>query len=255
MATEIELFRCLDTNVGILVRDTETGEVAAVDAPDGAAILAVLERKNWPLNHILITHAHADHIQGIDALRKAHECRVIAPEKSRELVQRADLWVGDGDIVRVGALHFEVMATPGHSQDHVSYRLEEEKQAFIGDVLFVMGCGRVFAGDYKGMWHSLQRLSHMPDETLLYCGHDYALNNGRFALQVEPDNEDIKQRMQEVEAARDKVKIFMPTTLGDEKKTNPFLREHLPQVAAMVDKNPEEPERVFRALRDWKDSF
>lgn len=255
MLTEIELFRCLDTNIGILIRDGETGEVAAIDAPDAEATLKVLEQKQWPLHHLLITHSHSDHIQGLDALRKARDFRVIAPEKSRELIQRADLWIDEGDVVRVGNLHFNVLATPGHSRDHVSYWLKENNIAFVGDVLFVMGCGRVFSGDYSGMWTSLQRLNLLPDTTQIYCGHDYAVKNAQFAHEVEPDNEIIKKRLDNILEKQVKKDIIMPTTLAEERDTNPFLRTNQKTVADSVNLDSAHSEAVFKALRDWKDRF
>ncbi|MDR1827023.1 MAG: hydroxyacylglutathione hydrolase [Methylobacteriaceae bacterium] len=255
MPIEIEQFRCLETNIGLLFRDTESDEVAAVDAPDADAVRAALERRNWELRHIFVTHSHPDHIQGIDGLRRHYACRVVAPEKSRELVREADLWIDEGDVVRVGGTHFHVLATPGHCTDHVAYWAKALNIAFVGDVLFAVGCGRVFGGNYAAMYNSLQRVKAMPDETQVYFGHDYAVNNGRFALAAEPGNADLTARLKLVDETKKAGKLFSPVTLADEKRTNPFLRTDAPAVAAMVKLSPTDGEAVFRALRDWKDRF
>lgn len=252
---ETVLFRCLETNVGILIKDNETGEVAAIDIPDAQAVHNVLTEKKWNLDHILITHSHSDHVQGLEKLQKLYDCRVVAPEKSIELIKKADLWVGEGDIIRVGDLHFTILATLGHSQDHITYWLEQEAKVFVGDVLFVMGCGRVFGGDYKGMWSSLERLMQLPDYTEVYCGHDYSLSNGRFALSIEPHNKDIEKRLHQAEEMAKVNEFIMPTTLLEEKKTNPFLRVFEPEIAQALGMEMAQPEDIFKTLRDRKDHF
>ncbi len=255
MSLEIVTFPCLDTNIGILLRETETGNVAAIDAPDADTIDAELKKRNWTLNHILITHSHSDHVQGVPALIKRHSCRVIAPAKAQELLKQADLWVGEGDKIRIGNLRAAVLATPGHCQDHLSYWFESIETLFAGDCLFAMGCGRVFGGNYRAMWASLQRLAGLPEATRVYFGHDYALANGRFALAAEPENAALQARVAVAETVRAVGRMFISSTIGDEKQTNPFLRTSLPQIAQKVDLENGDPVAVFKALRDWKDRF
>ncbi len=256
MSLEIAVFPCLDTNIGILLRETETGKVASIDAPDANAVEAELQKRKWRLDHILITHCHSDHVQGLDVLKKRYNCRVVAPSKGRDLLKTADLWVSEGDKLRLGSLQTVVLATPGHCQDHVVYWFESAGTLFAGDCLFALGCGRVFGGDFQAMWTSLQKLADLPDETKLYYGHDYALANGRFAIAVEPDNAALQERIAQAKAERDAGRLFVPSTIGEEKRTNPFLRANLPSIAHAAGMGAnDDPADVFKALREWKDRF
>ena len=256
MSLEIAVFPCLETNIGILLRETETGKVASVDAPDADAIEAELQKRKWRLDHILITHCHSDHVQGLDDLQKKYNCRVVAPSKGRDLLKTADLWVGEGDRIRLGCLQTIVLSTPGHCRDHVAYWFESASTLFAGDCLFALGCGRVFGGDFQAMWASLQKLADLPDETKLYYGHDYAAANGRFAIAAEPDNAALQKRIEQIQAEHEAGRLFVPSTIGEEKQTNPFLRAALPSLARAVDLDTDEdPSIVFKALREWKDRF
>ena len=194
MPAQIHAFRCLDDNIGALVRDSATGACAAIDAPEERAILTALHETGWSLTDILVTHRHADHIQGIEPLKRRTGCRVVAPAKAAGQVPEMDLAVREGDTVSVGDLRAHVWETPGHCADHVSYWFETERVVFAADVLFTLGCGRVFEGAYSEMWHSLQRLAGLPDDVRVYCGHDYTLSNARFALAAEPANEALQRR-------------------------------------------------------------
>jgi len=137
----------------------------------------------------------------------------------------------------------------------VSYILPSLQAAFVGDVLFTLGCGRVFGGDYEGMWRSISRLLALPDETLVYCGHDYTLSNGRFALAVDPENGRLQERIAEAQSLADKGSFLIPARLGDERVTNPFLRADKMVIARSVGKENATPLEVFRALREWKNNF
>lgn len=255
MPVEIKVFRCLADNIGVLVRDAASGVCIAVDAPDADAVAAQLDNDGWRLTDILVTHSHADHVQGIPALKNRFGCRVIAPLKAGDGVPDADERVSEGSSLTIGPFDFEVWETPGHCADHVSYILQSEGSAFVGDVLFTLGCGRVFGGDYQSMWRSLLRLRSLPDDTLLFCGHDYTLSNGRFALAVDPENARLKERMAEAELLSQRNRFMVPAKLGDEKATNPFLRVEDPAVVRAVGRENASPFEVFRALREWKNNF
>jgi hydroxyacylglutathione hydrolase len=148
-----------------------------------------------------------------------------------------------------------VWETPGHCADHVSYWFAADRALFAGDTLFTLGCGRMFEGTYAGFWHSLQRLAGLPDEARVYCGHDYTLSNARFALAADPDNAALKARAGDAEDARAQGRFLVPTTIGQEKATNPFLRAGEPALAKSVDKEGAGPVEVFQALREWKNRF
>ena len=252
MAADIHIFKCLQDNIGALIRDPATGACAAVDAPEEAAILAALEETGWTLTDIIVTHSHWDHVQGLEALKSRFGCRIVAPAKAGDLAEIADTTVSEGDTIMVGEMSAKVMETPGHCADHVVYWFETDQLLAAGDVMFVMGCGRVFGDDYGGLWQSLQRLRALPDETTVIVGHDYTLSNAHFALKADRGNAVLQKRVHEAEAAAKEKRLFGLTTIGDERATNPFLRGRVPEIAASVDLQGAPEAVVFRALREWK---
>jgi len=254
MSAQIHAFLCLQDNIGVLIHDPNTGACAAIDAPEEAPILAALTETGWRLTDILVTHRHSDHVQAVEALRGRTGCRVLAPWKAREQVPQADAYLREGDTVQVGGLQAQVWETPGHCSDHVSYWFEAEGVLFAADTLFTLGCGRVLDGSYSDLWSSLQRLAALPPETRVYCGHDYTLSNARFALAADPENEALKARAREAESATPGLRLI-PTTIGHERATNPFLRAGEPALARSVDLEGAAPEAVFQALREWKNRF
>ena len=256
MTAEIHAFRCLDDNIGVLVRDPATGACAAIDAPEEAAVVAALDEKGWRLTEILVTHRHADHVQGIDGLKRRYGgLRVTAPDKARNEVPGADRYVREGDRVTVGNLEAEVWDTPGHCRDHISYWFAGEGALFAGDTIFTLGCGRVMDSTYAQMWASLERFARLPDDARVYSGHDYTIANARFALAVEPDNAALKARAAEADAAKAQGRFLIPSTIAAEKATNPFLRARESAVARAVKLEGAEPVAVFQALREWKNRF
>jgi len=255
MPAEIRVFRCLSDNIGALVHDPATGACAAVDAPEEAPIVTALDEAGWTLSEIIVTHRHADHVQGIEGLKRRFGCRVVAPEKARGQVPAVDDYVREGDTVRVGELAAHVWETPGHCRDHIAYWFAADRALFAGDTLFTLGCGRMFEGTYAEFWHSLQRLAALPDEARVYCGHDYTLSNARFALAVEPDNAALKTRAKEAEQAKAEGRFLVPSTIGQEKAANPFLRAGELSVAKAVHKEGAAPVEVFQSLREWKNTF
>lgn len=255
MPAEIRVFRCLSDNIGALVHDPATGACAAVDAPEEGPIVQALDEAGWTLTEIIVTHRHADHVQGVEALKARTGCRVVAPEKARGEVPAVDAYVREGDTVRVGELSAHVWETPGHCQDHVAYWFAADRALFSGDTLFTLGCGRVMESTHAQMWSSLRRLAALPDAARVYSGHDYVLSNGRFALAVEPDNAALKARLAEAEEAKAQGRFLIPSTIAEEKATNPFLRAGEPAVQRAVKMEGAEPVKVFQALREWKNRF
>ncbi|WP_295848080.1 hydroxyacylglutathione hydrolase [Tardiphaga sp.] len=252
MAAEIRLFPCLSDNFGYLIHDPQSGATASIDAPDARPIIEVLRREGWKLTDILITHHHADHVGGVKELKQTYDCRVTAPHDQKVAIQDVDIRVGEDDFVQVGALIARVLETPGHTLDHVSYVFDSERALFAADTLFSIGCGRVFEGTYPMMWQSLLRLRELPDDFRLYCGHEYTAANVKFALGIEPHNEALKARAEEVTRLRAAGKPTIPVLLGDEKKTNLFLRADDPAVAAAVRLKGFSADDVFAELRERK---
>lgn len=254
MTAHIRQVLARSDNFAVLLHDPASGATAAIDAPEADAIEDMLAATGWRLSHILVTHEHFDHVEGIEPLKRKYDCRVIAPAKATR-VPLVDQTVTDGDVVSVGNVALTVLETPGHCPDHVAYWSQADGVVFVGDTLFALGCGRMFNSTPSEFWASLQKLAALPDETKVYCGHEYTLANARFALSVDPDNPALRARASEVEALRANGQMTLPTTIGIERATNPFLRvedqaikERLGMVGAVASD-------VFAELRERKNRF
>jgi len=252
MAAEIRAFTCLSDNFGYLIHDPETGATASIDAPEAAPIIRQLETEGWQLTDILITHHHHDHVGGVAELKQKYGCRVVAPQDKSTSIANVDQRIVHGDVVKIGALLARILETPGHTLDHVSYVFDSEKALFAADTLFSIGCGRVFEGTYPMMWESLLKLRALPDDFRLYCGHEYTASNVKFALTVESDNPALNARADEVTRLRAANKPTIPALLGDEKKTNPFLRADDPAIAIKLRLKGASAVEVFAELRERK---
>lgn len=253
MPLEIRQFPCLSDNYGYLVRDAATGAVACVDTPDAAVILRELERSGWGrLDLILNTHWHPDHAGGNAAVAAATGAKVVAPEAERERIAHADRWVAEGDAVDLGDTTFQVLDTRGHTRGHVSYVSDADRVAFVGDTMFALGCGRLFEGTAEQMWRSLSRLAELPDDTRVFCAHEYTASNARFALSID-DSPALADRAAAVFAARERGEPTVPTTIAAEKATNPFLRA--PRIARAQGWEAADDVEAFARVRAAKDAF
>ncbi len=230
--------------------------VIVVDPGTAAPVLDRLAAQQWEPAAILITHHHYDHVDGVEALRARFSVPVFGPRGT------VDRWTGQGGRAldegdHLDALGLRVLATPGHTRDHLSY--VGQGVVFCGDTLFAGGCGRLFEGTPEEMYRSLEKLRALPDDTRICCAHEYTLANLRFARQVEPDNDALARRLEETEAMRREGKPTVPSRLGLEKQTNPFLRCHEPAVHAAAERfcrrRLSSPAQVFAVIRYWKDNF
>ncbi len=255
MPAQLHLFLCIKDNFGVLVHDPETGATAAIDAPEAAAVEATLQATGWRLTDILVTHHHGDHTAGIVELKERHSCRVTGPRNEAARIPALDHPVGEGDTIAVGALRARVLDTPGHTAGHVTYWFADDQIAFAGDTLFSIGCGRVIEGTAAMMWQSLAKLRALPESTRIYCGHEYTDANIRFALTIEPDNAALRARADQVRHQLAAGKPTVPTTIGDEKRANPFLRADVPEVAAAVSLTGRPAAEVFAEIRERKNKF
>jgi hydroxyacylglutathione hydrolase len=255
MALLIEQFPCRSDNFGVLIHDPRSGLTASIDAPEEAPIRAKLAEKKWHLAQIFTTHHHADHVEGNLPLKADFDCVVTGPTGEAAAIPGIDKTVSEGDKIEFGDFSIEVIETPGHTLGHVSYWIPSQKVAFVADTLFAMGCGRVIEGTPAMMWNSLEKLLALPDDTTVYCGHEYTLANARFALTIEPGNPDLVARAKAVEKLRAAGKPTLPTTIALEKKTNPFLRVDEPAVRELLGMVDASPAEVFAEIRGRKDRF
>jgi hydroxyacylglutathione hydrolase len=247
MPLAVRQFPCLSDNYGFLVRDEESGKTACIDTPDAAAVEAALADAGWGLDLILNTHWHADHAGGNAALKAATGARILGPAEVRRIAPLDEV-VGDEDVVWLGATAFDVIACGGHTLGHLAYFAPDAHVAFVGDTLFALGCGRLFEGDAEQMWQSLQRLAGLPDDTVVYCAHEYTAGNARFALSVDADPA-LAARAAAVFEARARGEPTVPTTIALERATNPFLR------APLLAPDAGSPAQAFARIRAAKDAF
>jgi hydroxyacylglutathione hydrolase len=255
MPAQTRLFLCLKDNFGVLVHDPASGATAAIDAPEAAPVEAALKATGWKLTDILVTHHHRDHTGGIAELKERHRCRVVAPEAEADSIPEVNETVRENDIVRVGGLQARVIETPGHTAGHIAYVFAAEKLAFAGDTLFSIGCGRVLEGSAETMWQSLLKLRALPDDTRVFCGHEYTAANIRFAKTIEPGNAALAVREREVTKLIAAKKPTIPSTIGEEKAANPFLRADVPEVAKAVGLAGKPAWQVFAEIRERKNRF
>ncbi|MFN0217179.1 MAG: hydroxyacylglutathione hydrolase [Hyphomicrobium sp.] len=243
---------CLSDNYCVLVHAPETGETAAIDAPEAAPIKAAVAARNWRLTRIFTTHHHHDHTNGNLELKGHYGCAITGPEAEAERIPGITATVTAATGASFAGQKIEILETPGHTLGHVTYYLPAEATAFTGDTLFSLGCGRMFEGDARTMYASLCRIAALPDETAIYCGHEYTVSNGRFARSIEPENEALAARWTEIEALRAAGRPTLPTTLAVEKATNPFLRTGSTAIRARLGLEGAEDWQVFARLRELK---
>jgi hydroxyacylglutathione hydrolase len=224
MPLEIELLPILGDNYCFLLHEPKQDVMAVVDPGAAVPVAARLEERGGRLDWILITHHHADHTGGVLELKQRYGCRVAGPAAEAEKVPGLDLPLNEGDNFALGAEPATIIATPGHTKGHISFHFPESKAVFCGDTLFALGCGRLFEGDAQTMWTSLEKLMALSDATRVYCGHEYTSSNARFALSVDAKNKQLQSRAAAIEALRAQNEPTVPSTIGLERSTNPFVR-------------------------------
>jgi hydroxyacylglutathione hydrolase len=252
-ALDIELVPCLADNYAYLVHDADAGLTAVVDPSEPEPVKEALARHGWRLTHILNTHHHFDHTGGNVPLKELTGAKVVGPEKDRDRIPGIDEGVGEDAPWRFGARDVRALEIPAHTRAHIAFVFDDA--AFTGDTMFAMGCGRLFEGTPAMMWASLSKLTALPDATRVYCGHEYTQSNGRFALTLEPGNAALVKRMREVDALRAKGAATIPSTIGLEKETNPFLRPSSPEIRHALGLFHAGDVEVFAEMRKRKDNF
>jgi hydroxyacylglutathione hydrolase len=248
---KIEIIPCLSDNYAYLIKQGEG--CAVLDPSEAAPVQRALQRLGWQPQFILNTHHHNDHVGGNLALKRAYGAKVVGPGKDRARIPGLDIGVDERSGWNFAGQPVQVLEVPGHTRGAIAFVMADN--AFTGDTLFAMGCGRLFEGDAPMMWASLSKLMHLPDATRIYCGHEYTENNGRFALTVEPGNPQLATRMTDVKAKRRDNCPTIPSTMGLEKQTNPFLRPYSQEIRQTLGMEKESDVAVFAEIRRRKDHF
>jgi hydroxyacylglutathione hydrolase len=255
MTLAIDIIPALQDNYVYLLREPNSGQVAAVDPSVAPPVEAALKARGWRLTHILNTHHHHDHTGGNLALKQAHGCKVVGPLADRERIPGIDVALAEDESFALGSAKARVIDIPGHTRGHIAFHFAADKALFCGDTLFAMGCGRLFEGTPAQMWSSLNKLKALPGDTRVYCGHEYTQANARFALTVDPGNAALAARARAVDALRAAGKVTLPALMADELATNPFLRADRPEVQRGVGMAGADPVAVFTEVRERKNRF
>ncbi|MBK8907297.1 MAG: hydroxyacylglutathione hydrolase [Rhodospirillales bacterium] len=245
----------LSDNYVYLAREPENDVCACVDPAVAEPVLRALDRLGWRLTHILNTHHHGDHVGGNLELKRATGCTIVGNAADADRIPGIDVEVRDGGTFRLGTENARIIDVSGHTRGHIAYWFEASRVLFCGDTLFSLGCGRLFEGTPAEMWASLRKLRDLPDDTAVYCAHEYTLSNAAFALAVDPDNSALRARAEEVRALRAVNRPTVPSTIGAERAANPFLRadaDDLQQAAGLAGRDPVS---AFAEIRRRKDRF
>jgi hydroxyacylglutathione hydrolase len=255
MALTVDLVPCLSDNYAYVLHDSADRLCAVVDPSEPGPVKRALAARGLKLTHILNTHHHFDHTGGNVPLKEEFGAVIVGPAKDRERIPGIDIGVEESAPWQFGAHTARILEIPAHTRAHIAFAFEEDNIVFTGDTLFAMGCGRLFEGTPQMMWASLSKLMQLADEMRVYCGHEYTLSNGRFALSVEPNNTHLQARMKDVERLRAQSQPTIPSTMGLEKKTNPFLRPDSPEIRKTLGLEAADDVAVFGELRRRKDVF
>lgn len=250
---EVHQFPCLSDNYGYLLHDSASNETVCIDTPDADAYMREATAKGWQITQIWNTHWHPDHAGGNEAIKAATGCTVTAPAGDAAKIAAVDRTVAGGDTAHIGEYAANVIDVGGHTMGHIAYYLPDAAIAFVGDSVFALGCGRMFEGKPDQFWASLSRIRALPDETLLYCAHEYTQANARFALHADPENTELQAYSQEINERRAKGEPTIPARLSREIATNPFLRADKAEIRTRWGGGS--PVETFAALRSAKDSF
>ena len=251
---KIEIISCLSDNYSYLIHDEVSNTVAIIDPSEFKTCDKIIKKYN-KLDFILNTHHHADHVNGNLELKKKYNSKILGFSQDKRRIPGIDILLEENQKQKIGNLEFEVIFIPGHTKGHIAFFFSKEKIAFTGDTLFSLGCGRVFEGTHEEMFYSLNKIKNLPPDTKIYCGHEYTKSNLNFCLAYDPQNTFLKEKAIDIQKKLNSNLPTIPTILGQEIKTNIFLRCNDPEIKLALDLKDSSEVEVFSKLRDLKDSF
>ena len=251
----IEIIPCLNDNYSYLICDEDTNTVGIIDPSEFSACDKVIDKHYKKLDFILNTHHHYDHVGGNEDLKKKYNSTIIGFEGDKNRIPGIDKILSDAQEFKIGSLNFTTIFIPGHTKGHIAIYFKKEKVVFTGDTLFSLGCGRVFEGTYEQMFNSLTKLKNLPLDTKIYCGHEYTYKNLEFCLKFNPNNNFLKKKKTTIELNLKSRKPTIPSTIGDEIRTNIFFRHDDPDVKKAINLENSSDLEIFTKLRDLKDNF
>ena len=252
---EINIINALSDNYIYVIRNESKNITSVVDPGESTPVINFLRNKGWHLDEIVNTHHHHDHVGGNFQLLEIYKSKLIAPMYDKGRISSIDVLVSDNDLINIAGTKTRVIHTPGHTSGHVCFFMANEKCLFSGDTMFYLGCGRVFEGTMEQMWLSLLKLRSLPDDTLIYCGHEYTTSNAKFANHIDPNNKLLKEAIIEVKNKRERGLPTVPFELGKEKKINPFLRADDQNFSNSIGLKTNNPNETFNTIRLQKDNF
>jgi hydroxyacylglutathione hydrolase len=251
----IEIIPCLNDNYSYLIYDENSNIVAIIDPSEFDACEKIIDKNYQKLDFILNTHHHYDHVGGNEELKKKYNSKIFGFEGDKNRIPNIDNILKDNQEFKIGSLDFTVLFIPGHTKGHIAFYLKKEKVVFTGDTLFSLGCGRVFEGTYEQMFRSLNKLKYLPEDTKIYCGHEYTYKNLKFCLKFNSNNAFLKRKKDAIELNLKNKKPTIPSTIGDEIKTNIFFKCGDPEVKKAINLENSSDLEIFTKLRDLKDNF
>ena len=252
---KIEIISCLNDNYSYLIGDTETNIVGIIDPSDFKTCDQIINQKYNKLDYILNTHHHSDHVGGNQKLKNKYKSKILGFDLDKDRIPGIDIGLKEKQNFTIGNSSFETIFIPGHTKGHIAFYFKDEKVVFTGDTLFSLGCGRVFEGTNKQMFNSLNKLKNLPEDTKIYCGHEYTKKNLEFCLEYDHNNNFLKKKFDWVSSKIDSASPTIPISIGEEKKTNIFLRCDEPSIKKALNLNNASEQEIFSKLRDLKDSF
>lgn len=255
MTLEIITVPCLRDNYAFILHDNISGQTAIVDVPESKPIIDILKKKNWKPSHILLTHHHGDHVNGVKSLNEVFPTEVIGGKKDQHRLPKLNFAVEGGDVFKVGAETVEVIDVPGHTNNHLAYYFRKTGAVATGDSLMALACGRIYADNPSDMYDSLIKISKLPPETLVLSGHEFTEKNAQFALTIDTKNLALANRAKNIAIKRNAGDPTIPSLLSEEIETNPFLRCHIPEIQEAVQLRGVEPSKVFLEIRKRKNEF